>query len=154
MKRHLAITGFMGSGKTTLAQKIAKQAGLPLIDLDHYIEQKEKKTILQIFEEAGESCFREMEKKYLDEVVGIKGSRVIALGGGTICFNNTLEVVKQNCWLIALMPAVEVLLERLWNEKDKRPLLKNITTKDALKQFIEKKLNERKRYYTQADLII
>ncbi|GIV28607.1 MAG: shikimate kinase [Bacteroidia bacterium] len=154
MKRHLAFTGFMGSGKSTIAKTIAQQSGISFIDLDEYIENKEKTSISEIFESKGEKYFREIETKYLIEVLNIKENSVIALGGGTICFNNNLQIVKENCWLIALLPPLDILLERLWNDKIKRPLLKNISTKEELKIYIQNKLNERMPFYLQADWVV
>ncbi|MCX7729326.1 MAG: shikimate kinase [Bacteroidia bacterium] len=154
MKRHLALTGFMGSGKTTIGKQIANNSGLPFIDLDEFIEQKEKKTIAEIFEQYGEEKFRKLESFYLNQILSTSGNLVIALGGGTICFHNNLQNVLTHAWLITLMLKAEVLTERLWNEKDKRPLIKNLNSKEELKTFIETKLQERKIFYEKADWIL
>lgn len=153
MKRHFALTGFMGSGKTTIGKAIAQKSNVPFIDLDEYIEQQENKTINEIFLQ-GEEYFRELETHYLKQVLQMPDSTVIALGGGTICFHNNLELVRQHAWLIALMPQTSVLTERLWKERDKRPLLKNIASKQELEKFVEKKMEERMPFYMQADWII
>lgn len=153
MKQHLCFTGFMGSGKTTIAQKIALQSSLPFIDLDAYIEEKEKKTITELFQD-GEKIFREKEKFYLNIILQHPSNSIIALGGGTICFYDNLNLVLKHSWLIALLPPVDVLLERLWNERDKRPLIRHINNKDDLKTFIETKLAERMPFYSKADWVI
>ncbi|GAB4202021.1 MAG: shikimate kinase [Bacteroidia bacterium] len=153
MKRHLALTGFMGSGKTTIGKIIAQKANVPFIDLDEYIEQKENKTIHEIFLH-GENYFRTLETMYLKEVLQIPGNTVIALGGGTVCFNDNLQLILSHAWLIALIPPTNVIVERLWKEKDKRPLLKNLSTKDELKNYIEKTLSERMPFYEQADWVV
>lgn len=153
MKKHLCFTGFMGSGKSTIAQKIATHSSLPFVDLDEYIQEKEKKTILEIFQE-GEEVFREKERYYLKEVLETPVSSVIALGGGTICFYDNLNKVLQHGWLVAILPPIDVLLERLWNERYKRPLIAHIQTKTELQEFIEKKLSERMPFYLKADWVI
>ncbi|RME16009.1 MAG: shikimate kinase [Bacteroidetes bacterium] len=153
MKIHFALTGFMGSGKTTIGKIIAQKSNVPFIDLDEYIEQRENKTINEIFLN-GENYFRALETRYLKEILETPQSTVIALGGGTVCFNNNLQLIRQHAWLIALLPEITILTERLWKEKDKRPLLKNITSKDELAAFIEKKLKERMPFYMQADWIV
>ncbi|HPQ09665.1 MAG TPA: shikimate kinase [Bacteroidia bacterium] len=154
MKRHLAIAGFMGSGKTTLAKQISESSGVPYVDLDDYIEQQEGKNIVEIFEVYGEDKFRELETLYLKKILSIEKSTIIALGGGTVCFNDNLNFIKQNAWLITIMVNSETLTERLWNEKDKRPLIKHFQSKEDLRQFIEQKLNERLSYYMQADWVL
>jgi shikimate kinase len=154
MKRHLAIAGFMGSGKTTLAKQISESSGVPYVDLDEYIEQQEGKSIVEIFEVYGEQKFRELETLYLKKILSIEKSTIIALGGGTVCFNDNINLIKQNAWLITIMVNSETLTERLWNEKDKRPLIKHLQTKEELRQIIEQKLNERLSYYMQADWVL
>jgi len=154
MKKHLAITGFMGSGKTTYAHYLSQKTNIPFVDLDEYIEQKEKSSIASIFENKGESYFREIETEYLKEILNLSEQYIIALGGGTICFNNNLQIVLQHSWLIALMPPVDILIQRLWNEKEKRPLIKNFSTQEELKKFIGQKLSERNKFYLQADIIV
>lgn len=154
MKKHLALTGFMGSGKTTIGREMAQKSGKPFIDLDAYIEQQEGKTIVEIFENYGEQKFRELESFYLKQVLALQDDTIIALGGGTICNEDNLNLVLSNAWLITIMPSVDVLVERLWNERYKRPLIKNISTKEALKIFIEQKLSERMPYYEKADWVV
>lgn len=153
MKNKLAFTGFMGSGKTTICRVIAEKAKVKFIDLDEYIEVKEKRSIIEIFEE-GEDVFRNLETKYLKEILEMPMETVIALGGGTVCFNNNIDLIKKHAWLFALMPSIEQITDNLWKDKNKRPLIKNITTKEDLKKFVELKLNERLPYYNQADWII
>lgn len=144
----------MGSGKTTLAKQISESSGVPYVDLDDYIEQQEGKNIVEIFEVYGEDKFRELETLYLKKILSIEKSTIIALGGGTVCFNDNLNFIKQNAWLITIMVNSETLTERLWNEKDKRPLIKHFQSKEDLRQFIEQKLNERLSYYMQADWVL
>lgn len=144
----------MGSGKTTLAKQISESSGVPYVDLDDYIEQQEGKSIVEIFEVYGEQKFRELETLYLKKILSIEKSMIIALGGGTVCFNDNLNFIKQNAWLITIMVNSETLTERLWNEKDKRPLIKHLQKREDLRQFIEQKLNERLSYYMQADWVL
>lgn len=154
MKKHIALTGFMGSGKTTLGKIIAEQSQHPFIDLDEYIEKQEQKTIDDIFKEFGEYHFRLLEKKHIEIIFQKQEQNIVALGGGTVCFFDNLHYIKKNAWLIVLMPPTDLLLERLWKEKNNRPLIKNIKEKNELKKFIEDKLNERMPYYLQADWVL
>ena len=61
--------GFMGSGKSYIGRKVSKKLNLQYIDLDEYIEQAEDSSILEIFNNKGESYFRKLEKKYLEEII-------------------------------------------------------------------------------------
>lgn len=153
MKKHLALTGFMACGKTSIGKQISLKSGNPFIDLDEYIEQQEKKSIHQLFEQ-GEEYFRTIETYYLKKVLSLHEQHIIALGGGTVCFNNNIEIVLQHTWLFSIIVSADELTERLWHEKDKRPLLKNISTKEELKLFVETKLKERMPFYEKADWII
>ena len=143
----------MGSGKTTISKRLAKQLELDIIDLDEFIQQSEGNNIQQIFETKGENHFRELETNYLNKIITLKKPYVIALGGGTICFNNNLQLIKQNGVLIYIELSAKTLFKRLENAKDERPLLKNLSGNDLL-QFIEQKLEERKPFYNQAHLIV
>ena len=62
------LTGYMGSGKTTLGRALAADLNVQFIDLDHYIEQRYRKTIAQLFAENGEDGFRAIERRMLHEV--------------------------------------------------------------------------------------
>ncbi len=153
MKKHLALTGFMGTGKSSYGKAMSVKSGLPFIDLDTYIEEQEKKSISELFEK-GEKIFREIEAHYLREVIEKNARIILALGGGTVCYRDNLKYVLENCWLIAIDTPVDILTERLWKEKDTRPMIKNINSREELKNYIEKKLHERMSYYSQADWVL
>jgi shikimate kinase len=78
---------------------------------------------------------------------------VLSCGGGTPCFFNNIEFMKKYGTVIWLNTQVDVLLHRLLKERITRPLLKDIQDED-LKHYIIRKLNERRMYYEQADVII
>jgi shikimate kinase len=145
------LTGFMGCGKTTLGSKLAKALRWTFIDLDQYIEKKEKITIQSIFENFGEKAFRKIEQTCLNELLDKEKNTVISLGGGTVCFEDNLERIKKSgCLIFIEMPAIS-LAQRLENSKVKRPLLKNKKGEELIK-FINDKLAERSKFYEQADI--
>ena len=78
---------------------------------------------------------------------------VVSCGGGTPCFFNNIERMKKYGVVIWLNTHVEVLVQRLIKEKEKRPLIKNVHDAD-LRSYIVRKLNERRMYYEQADVVI
>lgn len=150
---NIFLTGFMGSGKTTAGKKLAKLLKINFIDLDNYIEQKEKLSVQSLFENFGEPAFRKMEQVSLNELLKLKSKAVIALGGGTICYNDNLQKIKKIGLLIYIDLPPIALAQRLEKSKVKRPLLKNLKGEELVK-FVTDKLEERKSYYVQSHITI
>lgn len=145
------LIGFMGSGKSTVGKKIAKQLRLPFVDLDHYIEEQEQSTITQIFQDKGEAVFRKIESDALVQLCSQKENMVLSLGGGTPCVDANMQVIKKNGVSVYLSQPKGVLLDRLKNGKAKRPLIAAMSDAE-LDKFIDAKLVEREKYYLQADI--
>lgn len=143
----------MGCGKSTHGKKLAGILKKPFTDLDLYIQTKENKTVQFIFDNEGEEQFRILETKYLNELIKQDAETIISLGGGTVCFNNNIELVKENGILIYIEMPAAALAERLQKSKQKRPLLKNVAPEN-LNNFIEAKLEERNKFYRQAHIIM
>lgn len=147
------LIGFMGSGKTHWAKRLADRLKLPVFDLDLEIIQREKRNIPEIFSTSGEEYFRVTERTILEDLIDKNASMVVSCGGGTPCFLNNIELMKKYGTVVWLNTHVDVLLQRLLKEKAQRPLLKNVDDND-LKSYIVRKLNERRMYYQQADVTI
>ncbi|MFP5353155.1 MAG: 3-dehydroquinate synthase [Actinomycetota bacterium] len=79
----IVLIGFMGTGKTTVGRMVAARLGLPFIDTDEAIEQRQGRSIRQIFEESGEPAFREIEREVVLAALG-GDEAVVALGGGAL----------------------------------------------------------------------
>jgi len=125
MKKNIILIGYMGSGKSAVGQKIAGLKAMNFIDLDAYIEEKEQQSIKNIFKEKGEIYFRKIETKYLKEVLSEQFGTVLALGGGTPCFGNNINLVNslENGISIYLQTSIKELNERLLLITTKRILL-------------------------------
>jgi shikimate kinase len=147
------LIGFMGSGKTHWGKQVAQKLSLPFYDLDEVIVEEEKRSITEIFGESGEEYFRNKEKEVLEKIVDENTNMVLSCGGGTPCFFNNIEFMKKYGTAVWLNTQVDVLLHRLMKERMQRPLLKDLDDED-LKHYIIRKLNERRMYYEQADVII
>jgi len=147
------LIGFMGSGKTHWGMALATQLKIPFFDLDEIVGAKENKTVTEIFYASGEEYFRMKEKEILEALIEDHESMVLSCGGGTPCFFNNIDKMKKQGIVVWLNTHVEIILQRLLKEKVKRPLLKNIADQD-MKHYIVRKLNERKMYYEQADVIL
>ncbi|MCW3076336.1 MAG: Shikimate kinase [Bacteroidetes bacterium] len=150
---HIFFCGFMGCGKSTHGKKMAELLKMPFVDLDKFIEKKNQQTIQNIFTNLGEAEFRLLETRYLKELIELNPNKLIALGGGTVCFNNNLQLVKNNGLLVYLEMPVKALVVRLGQSKQERPLIKNLSSVQ-LETFIENKLIERNEFYKQAHLIV
>lgn len=148
-RKNMILCGFMGCGKSTVGSLLAKKTGMAFIDLDSYIEKKEKKSISEIFEESGEEYFRMLERKAAEEL-SQKNGIVLATGGGTLTFSYNVEVLKKNGKIILLDLPVETVSERLKNDTT-RPLLNRPDKEQAMKELYEKRLP---LYRAAADVII
>ncbi len=142
------LIGYMGSGKSAVGKKLAEKLKLDFIDFDDYIEKKSGKTISDIFESKGEEKFRSMEQKHLGEIIKKKNA-VIALGGGTPCFNNNIELINKNGISLYIEMSADALVKRLIKARKKRPLIQGMNEVD-LKIFVEANMEKRLPYYKQA----
>ena len=143
------LIGMMGSGKSYWIQKMAKWNKCVGYDLDALIEMNEEKTIAEIFNEDGEDYFRKVEAKIL-RWFKEKKKFIIATGGGTPCFQENMHWMKKEGIVIWLDESVEVLVKRLSPEKNKRPLIANLSNAE-IAAYIEDKLVERHSFYSQAN---
>jgi shikimate kinase len=147
------LIGFMGSGKTHWGKILSRRTRLPYFDLDEVITGAEKKSIQQIFHDQGEEYFRIKEQEVLEALAEDHDNVIISTGGGTPCFFNNIDFMRQYGTVVWLNTSVAILLERLLKQKSSRPLIKNISDSD-LKAFIIKKLQDRKMYYEQAHVML
>lgn len=146
------IIGFAASGKTTLAGKLAGEMKLPCFDLDEYIENKEGKTVKELFGQYKEPYFRMQEWRYLRDFAG-QADYILATGGGTPCFHQNMRWMNENGFTLYLKQPPSLLFERLKKGAATRPLITAENDTD-LKNYIEHTLKVRAPYYEQADLAI
>ena len=147
----LVLIGFMGVGKTSVGKKLAKKLDFKFIDTDYEIEKLENKTISQIFEDYGEEYFRSLETKVLKNSLKEKNI-IISTGGGIITNKENYEILKNEKNVIFLDASVETIISHLYNEINKRPLLKNSKN---LSDKIEELLSIRyEKYKEVSDILI
>ncbi|WP_299781964.1 shikimate kinase [uncultured Formosa sp.] len=153
---NLILIGYMGSGKSTLGKKLAKALNYPFIDLDDYIEEQEQLSIPELFKSRGEIYFRKKENEYLKGLLEEQNNIVLALGGGTPCYANNMELITQhkNAKSFYFKAGIKELTSRLKHEKENRPLLSRFSTDNELMEFIGKHMFERAVYYNQAQVVI
>ena len=150
------LTGFMGSGKSTIAPILANTLGYTFVDIDKEIEHLTGKRIFEIFSELGEEYFREVERTILQDI-SLRDRCVISLGGGTITNEHNLQFVKSSGILIYLKVNSDLIFQRMKYKTD-RPLLKSSSgttlTEDELRSRVDSLLEKRERFYAQADITV
>jgi len=146
------LLGFMGCGKSTLGQQLARKMNFSFLDLDQIIEQKMGQNITEIFAKYGEIYFRKVEKEVLHSCQSCQNT-VLALGGGTPCFFDNMDWINQQGISVFLQVPIDILVKRLWKNRSHRPLISTFSNQQELTNFVQKKLSERLPYYTKAQLI-
>jgi shikimate kinase len=113
------LTGFMGSGKTTIGKLLSEQLNIDVYDTDHYIEGKLNNPIPMIFEKSGEDYFRYQEKAALQELP--TENVIITTGGGIILQKDNRDWMKEHGLLFFLHCQFNELWERIQHDTN-RPL--------------------------------
>ena len=152
----LFLMGYMASGKTIIGKTLSKKLDYKFVDLDDYIVRKEKNTINEIFKSKGEISFRKIESFLLNEVIKNNDKLILSLGGGTPCYGDNINLMNSlaNAKTIYLKATIKTLVNRLKNEKGKRPLISHLESEELLTEFIGKHMFERTQYYSQANVIV
>ena len=148
---NIIILGYMGSGKSVIGRELSLKVNKKFIDLDSYIEEKEKDSISNIFKNNGDLYFRKQESKYLKEILNKNNDVVLSIGGGTPCYFDNLDMIISNNNVSFYLKNSNIqLTSRLFNEKNKRPLISNISSEEKLLEFVSKHLFEREFFYNCA----
>lgn len=142
----IILTGFMGTGKTTVGQLLAQKLSLPIWDLDQRIEQASGQSVNTIFAVEGEAYFRKLEQQALAQVLTQPG--VLALGGGTLENIDNVRVLKHSpatiVWLDAQVP---IIWQRIKTDSS-RPLAQN------MQQLCQLKAKRQASYQQVADIVV
>ncbi len=142
MTNNLVLIGFMGTGKTTIARLASRLLGVEPIEVDHMIEQRAGKPIPSIFQEDGESAFRSLETKCLEELQEVRQS-VISVGGGAPCQELNVPIIKNLGYIVELTASADAILERI-GDPAARPMLAGT---GELRERIESLMAEREPHY-------
>ncbi len=145
----IALTGFMGTGKTSVGKALSEKLGYPFVDTDALIEEREGMPISLIFKEKGEDYFRDVERKIVKEV-SESIDVVIATGGGVIKDSVNVSNLRRRGILFCLTATPKIILKRVMLEGGTRPLL---DVEEPLAE-INMLLSQREEFYAQADLFV
>jgi shikimate kinase len=146
--RHIIITGFMGSGKTTVARALARILGCELLDLDQRIAEEEGRTAKEIIERDGEDSFRNVETERMRDALASGCACVIALGGGAWTLERNRDLINHHGAVTVWLDApFKVCWDRILRSGGDRPLARDEEQASAL-------FAERKPLYALANLRI
>ncbi|NLX35229.1 MAG: 3-dehydroquinate synthase [Chloroflexi bacterium] len=143
--RNLVLTGFMGTGKSTVGKAIAARLGLEFVDMDQVIVQRMGKRIPDIFEQLGEAAFRALERALCLELAQ-QSSLVIATGGGALVDEHNRQALASSGMLVCLDCAPEEIVQRIGGDPG-RPLLRG----DAPERGVQALLEARQEAYGRID---
>jgi shikimate kinase len=149
MATSIILTGPMGSGKTTVGQRLAARLGYDFIDLDALIVAKAGKSIIQLFADEGEASFRDYESAVLSSLFG-QQKMVLSTGGGVVMREQNRQQLHALGLVVNLTASVKELAIRLSRATD-RPLLKG---DEPLEVRIERIMADREPFYADADIRI
>jgi shikimate kinase len=121
--RNIVITGFMGTGKSTVGKLVAEKLGRPYLDTDEEIVRRIGMSIPEMFERDGEERFRHIERR-MCRFLAAQGGYVISTGGGMLVDESNREVMLASGFVVCLNATPEAISERLKADKIERPLLK------------------------------
>ena len=150
MKRNIYLTGFSGSGKSTVGQALSFLMGKEFVDIDLTIEEIEQKTIPEIFNCEGEEYFRAVEKDCLKKI-SIHTNLIVSTGGGVPVDQVNIETMENSGCIIWLKTSPETILERLNIQLENtgvdndRPMLISEKPLERIKKLLDSRQNAYKR---------
>ena len=138
-ERNIVFIGFMGAGKTTIGQLVAKKLYRDFIDIDQEIEKRHNMPVSQIFQELGEPAFRQMERDLIVSLCTNTRLKVISLGGGAYMQEEVRKVCLSHCIVFFLDLSWESWKERIPLIIDSRPVLQNKTLDQIEELFLSRR---------------
>lgn len=146
---HLYLTGFRGTGKTSVGQRLTQALSMPLVDLDQSIEESAGQSIRQIFQRGGEPLFRDLETAALTKVAAESTPHIISLGGGAVLKAENRALIGRTGKCVWLDASAESICDRIFSDSstiDRRPSLTELSPRDEVSQL----LGQRRSIYQSA----
>lgn len=132
---NLVLVGFMGTGKTSVGQHLAQRWNRTFLDMDAVIEQREGRTIPEIFRQSGEPYFRTLETQLAAEL-SEPSALVIAAGGGIVLNSLNLEHLRRGGIIVCLLATPEAILQRVAADTH-RPLLQAQDREQRIRELLQ-----------------
>lgn len=149
MKQHVALVGFMASGKSTIGKRLARKLKVAFFDTDDLVV-KQHGRVSDIFYNEGENAFRSYEHDALAHVVEEGDPGIIACGGGALSFEPSAKLLKKRTYRVFIKVTPELVLERLRKSRNVRPLLGPTPSLSRIKQLYTKRMPQ----YAHADFVV
>ncbi len=143
------LIGFMGAGKSTIANELERKLEMNRVEMDAMIVEKQGMSISEIFDEYGEIYFRNLESNCLIELQKVKQS-IVSCGGGVVMRSDNADHMKKNGRIVLLTATPETILERVKDSHD-RPILNNNMNVEFISDLMSKR---KERYEEVADVIV
>jgi XRE family transcriptional regulator, aerobic/anaerobic benzoate catabolism transcriptional regulator len=150
-RRHrIALIGLRGAGKSTLGMLLARDLGVPFIELDREIERDCGTQLAEVFDLYGQAAFRRYERRALEAVIERHDRAVIATGGSIVSEPATFDLLLSACYTVWLTAAPEEHMSRVMAQGDYRPMAGNAEAMEDLRQI----LRGREALYRKADAVV
>lgn len=149
IRRGIALIGFMGVGKTTVARRLSRLLGIPATETDAMVVEMEGMPITDIFARYGEPYFRKCET---EAILSLEegGPRVVSCGGGAVMRQENVDNLKKSSHIVLLTARPQTILARVKDSTD-RPILNGHMEVDYIRDLMEKR---REKYEAAADLVV
>jgi len=148
-RRNIALIGFMGTGKSAVAEIVASLSGMALVDIDRKIEEKAGMSVSELFAARGEGEFRKMEQAEIEEM-SLESNQVVSCGGGVVMNRSNVRALRNNCLSVWLWADVGTALGRI-GETGSRPLLHSPDPEGAARALLAARIPS---YARTSDLLV
>jgi shikimate kinase len=138
IRENIILIGFMGSGKSSIGKRVAKQLGFQFLDTDHLASERAGLSITEIFAQRGEAAFREVETSVLVSLGHLKRC-VVSTGGGIVIREENRRLLREMGFVVGLTATEDVIFERV-SRNDKRPLLQTEDPRKTLSELFAARL--------------
>ena len=149
LEKPIILVGMMGAGKTAIGKMLAKSLNRIFFDIDENIEKQYRMKIFDIFEQYGESKFREIEHEEIKKI-NIKSNYIIATGGGAFTFERNYNILNHVGLTVWLNVSQKIIVNRLKKSINNRPLLKNV----EIDKYVSNLILKRNPLYSKAHLSV
>jgi len=145
-KTKIVLTGFMGTGKTTVGKLLAENLDFRFIDTDELIETRHERSIADIFQDLGEDAFREMERAIVKEIAELD-SVVISTGGRLMLDPENVTALSRNSRVLCLVATPDEIFTRVTHDKaHERPLLSVPNPKERIVDLLQERNDKYLRF--------
>ncbi|MDP9033682.1 MAG: 3-dehydroquinate synthase [Myxococcota bacterium] len=136
--RTVVLSGFMGTGKSTLGPALAARLGVPFVDTDSELERATGQPIRDLWRAEGEEAFRAREEALVERILSGSEPKVIAFGGGTVTIERARRLAIDRSLVVTLTAPADAILERI-PDRDARPKLGANDTAARVRELLKQR---------------